>query len=228
VSCETGVRLPVREIAEWAKATGVVSLIDGAQSFGAIPVDVHEIGCDFYTMNGHKWLCGPKGTGFLWGRHDRLIELRIAHVGAGSLQEADVESGRMEPWPSGMRFEYGTRSYSLMAGLAGSLDWFDAVGWDNVHGTVAALADELKHDLECMPGVKLLTPMELDQSSGMGCFTLEGIEGGKLCERLRVEYGTHTRPVLLGLGVRICTAHYTNREDLAALYKALAEISAAN
>ena len=64
VSCESGIRLPATEICHLAQSHGALTLVDGAQSLGAMPEDVKDLNCDFYVSNGHKWLCGPKGTEF--------------------------------------------------------------------------------------------------------------------------------------------------------------------
>lgn len=66
VVSSTGLRLPIKEIAAVARSRGVISIIDGAQAFGGIPVNVKDLGCDAYAAPGHKWLFGPKGTGFLY------------------------------------------------------------------------------------------------------------------------------------------------------------------
>ena len=69
VSCESGIRLPAKRICQLAREQGAWSLLDGAQSLGAIPVDLQALECDFFVSNGHKWLCGPKGTGILLCKH---------------------------------------------------------------------------------------------------------------------------------------------------------------
>jgi L-cysteine/cystine lyase len=74
VSWLTGAVLPIRELA----GHRVPLLVDGAQGAGAIPVDVQELGCDFYTVSAQKWLLGPEATGALFVRTDRVNELRMA------------------------------------------------------------------------------------------------------------------------------------------------------
>lgn len=66
VVSSTGLRLPIKEIAALARSRGIISIVDGAQAFGGIPVNVRDLGCDAYAAPGHKWLLGPKGTGFLY------------------------------------------------------------------------------------------------------------------------------------------------------------------
>ena len=128
VTCETGTRLPGKAISEWAHAHNVLCLLDGAQVSGAIKIDVRDIGCDYYASNGHKWLSGPKGTGFFYGRLELLQALSPAHVGAGSLKFVDLDKQEALPNDDARRFEFGTRAWPLYAGLGSSLDWFDSLG----------------------------------------------------------------------------------------------------
>src|SRR3970282_1792948 len=68
VTSTTGCVLPARELCAWAKEHGLLSLIDGAHAIGMIPINVKEIGCDFYVSSPHKWLLAPKGCGLLYVR----------------------------------------------------------------------------------------------------------------------------------------------------------------
>jgi selenocysteine lyase/cysteine desulfurase len=76
VFSSTGLRMPVAEIAALARSRGVMCVVDGAQSVGAIRVDVHELGCHAYATSGHKWLLGPKGTGLLYIAKDAQTAIR--------------------------------------------------------------------------------------------------------------------------------------------------------
>ena len=75
VPCPAGIRLPVKEMSKIAREVGAYVLLDGAQTVGDIEVDVQDYDCDFYVGNGHKWLCGPRGTSFLYINPDSEIEL---------------------------------------------------------------------------------------------------------------------------------------------------------
>ena len=70
-----------------AHSQGTRVLLDGAQTVGALPLNFRELRCDFMTGSTHKWLCGPKGTGVLVIRRDRLDELTPRYVGGGSLAD---------------------------------------------------------------------------------------------------------------------------------------------
>ena len=221
VSCETGTRLPGRQVSQWAAAHGLLCLLDGAQASGAIDVDVQHLACDFYASNGHKWLSGPKGTGFFYARRDRLAELAPAHVGAGSLLRVDLAGGVAEACTSGQRFEFGTRSWPLLAGLGASLDWFEHLGWQRVYAHVEALSDCLKQEIEARPFLRLLTPRAFGQSAGLVSFGLAGCPAGEVVSALRQRWSLYARFVPHYDAVRISTAHFNNPADLQRLLAAL-------
>ncbi|GBD21936.1 putative cysteine desulfurase [bacterium HR28] len=85
VSCETGVRLPIEDMTQMAQAEGARVLLDTAQSIGQFPVNLAGLGVDFAAGNGHKWLHGPQGTGFLYVRQDNLDLLEPPLVGDGAV-----------------------------------------------------------------------------------------------------------------------------------------------
>lgn len=224
VSCESGTRLPAQAISRWATEHGVLCLLDGAQVSGVFPVDVRAIGCDFYTSNGHKWLSGPKGTGFFYGRRDRLPALWLAHVGAGSLERVDLAANLAEPFLSGVRFEFGTRAWPVQAGLGASLDWFEALGWENVYGHIEALSGYLKEAIRQRPFLRLLTPVSFAESSGLTTFVIEGHAAAQVSQALRERWRIHVRVIPHYNALRIATAHFNHPSDIDRLMAALEHI----
>lgn len=226
VTCETGTRLPAKEITAWAAARAIATVFDGAQALGAIPVNVREIGCDYYTSNGHKWLGGPKGTGVFYARMDKVDRLFIAHVGAGSLERAEMETGEVQPSRGARRFEYGTRAWALTAGLGASLDWLEGLGFDAIYARIAGLANYAKQRVLERPYLTLVTPLAPEQSSGLTSFALAGKEAGAVSTRLREKYRILVRVVTHYNAIRIATAHFNSEEDVDRLMQALDEIVA--
>jgi len=230
VTCESGTRLPAAAMCAWARGRGILSFIDAAQSLGACSVSVNELGCDFLTSNAHKWLCGPKGTGFFFARPERMPELIPAHIGAGSLAKADFATGEVELHKNGRRFEYGTRAHMLFVGVAASLAWFDKLGWPNVYAHIAYLSNYLKGGIMARPSLKLLTPTAYEQSAGLVTFVVEGHDAGDVSVELRKsvrERKIHVRVIPHYNAIRISTAHYNNAQDVDALLAALDEITRA-
>jgi len=232
VSCETGVRLPIEEICRRCRERGILTLVDGAQSLGQFPVDVVTIGCDFMTGNGHKWLCGPKGTGFLFARADVVGRVQPIHVGAGStLPGFDREAFGAQPaqadwgWePTSRRFEYGTRNWHSFAALADAIDYLAGLGWTSVERHCAATAAALKVRLADTPGVTLDSPRDWERSCGLVTFSYTGWAGVDLARRLWDDYHVIQRRVQVPNGVRISCAYFTSPEDLDRLFAALASL----
>ena len=124
------------------RESGVPFLLDGAQGIGAVPVDVRELGCDFYAASGQKWLCGPDGTGCLYVRSERLDDITPSWYGYPTVEDPG------EPLTSPLR-EGGARlDLGLLAGHSGSwalasIEFLAEAGWDWVHKRGAEQAARL-------------------------------------------------------------------------------------
>ena len=158
---------PVREIVARAHAHGVPVLLDGAQAVAHVPVDVRALDCDFYAACGHKWLCGPQGTGFLYIRRDRLPALAPTFVGWGSTARYDLEEQIFEPWDDGRRFEFGTRPWPLYPALKVASQRIQALDPAAITATIAPMVARLKDELTQIRGVTLHTPRAADLSAGL-------------------------------------------------------------
>jgi L-cysteine/cystine lyase len=124
------------------RATGVPVLLDGAQALGAIPVDVHELGVEFYAGSGQKWMCGPEGSGALYVRPDRLDEIEPPFPGYMTVADHDnpLRSGLAEGverlddgFPSAVRSTWALASIAVLS----------AAGWAWVHERAAVGAEQL-------------------------------------------------------------------------------------
>lgn len=124
------------------RETGVPFLLDGAQGIGAVPVDVAELGCDFYAASGQKWLCGPDGTGCLYVRKERVGDIEPRFLSFGSL--ADHEDPLTSPLhENARRFDLSFVPSSAGAWAVASIELFAEAGWDWVHERAATLAARL-------------------------------------------------------------------------------------
>lgn len=213
VSCQSGIRVPARELCALAAEHGAWSLLDGAQAIGQFPVDLPNLGCDFYVGNGHKWLHGPKGTGVLYVKRSHLDTLRPTHIGAGAV-ERPIDLHDMRLVSSARRYEYGTRSYGTYAALTAALDWLDGLGWERLERRMEHLSASLKDRLRTIPEVTLVSPEPWELSSALVTISVQGIEPaeiqtylwetGKIRSRIFPE-----RPIL-----RISTAYFNTEEEL--------------
>src|SRR6478736_6134004 len=130
VSNTLGTINPVIEMTRKAHEAGALVLIDGAQAVPHLPVDVAEIGCDFYAFSGHKALA-PTGIGVLWGRRE-LLEAMPPFMGGGDMIESvTFEKTKYAQLPN--KFEAGTPDIAGAVGLAAAIDYVGGVGFDAFH-----------------------------------------------------------------------------------------------
>ena len=157
----SGVLLPVDVIAAAARERGIFVLIDGAQTWGALDVDVSAIGCDVYTASAHKWLCGPKEAGVLFVRRERIAAIHAHTVAFGwSGEHASGERGAR-------KFEtLGQRDDPCLASIKLAVDFHLAIGRARIDARVRELASALKEGLH-EAGLPLLTPRESELSGGV-------------------------------------------------------------
>src|SRR3954462_8230954 len=129
VSNTLGTINPVREMTEMAHAAGALVLVDGAQAVPHIPVDVQDIGCDFYAFSGHKMLA-PMGSGALWARTELLEEMPPFLAGGEMIREVHLRRSEFNevPW----KFEAGTPAVADAIGLGTAADYLMEIGMDAV------------------------------------------------------------------------------------------------
>ncbi|MGQ9696582.1 MAG: aminotransferase class V-fold PLP-dependent enzyme [Armatimonadota bacterium] len=174
IAFSNGRLLPIREMASVARAAGVPVLVDGAQGPGHIPVDVRELGVQFYALPGQKWLLGPDGTGALYICSEWLERLRPQWVGWASHRGYDLDGGyRLRE--DARRFEVGTMDPCALLGMLRSVEFLQEVGLPAVHARIAHLAARLRRMLADIHGVEVKTPPK-SAESGLVAFTVVGME----------------------------------------------------
>jgi selenocysteine lyase/cysteine desulfurase len=202
VSWLTGAVFPVGELV----GRGVPVLVDGAQAAGAIPVDLHELGCDYYTVSAQKWLLGPDVTGALYVRADRVEELRLAMPSYGSW---DFEAGYTydKVRAGAARFDPGWIATASRIGLLESLAFAEDAG-DERFEHAAAMAEHLRnmvgaagYEVVTEPGQATLVTWKVEEDSNA------------VVERLE-DAGVIVRD-LPGLGwLRASCGFWTSHDDL--------------
>ena len=214
ITCTTGLVLPVREIADLCRDRGIMTVIDGAQAPGQIPVDLHALGCDFYVASGHKWLLGPKGTGFLFVRDEWLDRWRSSYVGAYSDTGFDLASGGFERLRPASASEYGTRSTPLLIGFGAGFDFLTTLGMEAVAERGAGLAGGIREGLSGLSGVEILTPQDAGASILTFRLPSSGGDPWGWLNRLRTDHGIRLRPVgEAGLNAVRASTHIFNTEE---------------
>ncbi len=172
VAYSSGALFPLEEVIDLARQHGAWVLVDGAQSVGAIPLDLTALGVDFYAGPGQKWLCGPDSSGMLYVNPDRLDDL-LPTFGSYTVQASHDDQGYFLPALGAQRFESLTWYRPAVLGLAAAVTWLhDAVGMARVFERTAALSNLLCERLVSIPGVTVLTPA--GQRAGLVNFDVQG------------------------------------------------------
>ncbi len=146
---------PVEELCRRARAAGVVTVIDAAQSIGHGPFDVRAIDADFVAFSGHK-MCGPTGIGVLYGRRALLDTLAPDETGGGMVTSVDFAGARWKPAPE--RFEAGTPNVADAIALGVACDYLDGLGRAEIARHDNALAALAYEKLSALPGIRLIGP----------------------------------------------------------------------
>ncbi|MCX6854304.1 MAG: cysteine desulfurase [Verrucomicrobia bacterium] len=162
VSNSLGTINPVKELCAKARALGITTLIDGAQAVGHMPVNVQDIGCDFYVFSGHK-MCAPTGIGALYGRSEVLAKMPPWHGGGEMIDLVTLETSTYKSAPA--RFEAGTPDIAGVIGLGAAIDYLEAVGIDRIHEHGAALTSYAMQRLAELPGIRILGPATGERGS---------------------------------------------------------------
>jgi cysteine desulfurase/selenocysteine lyase len=230
VSNVLGTINPVAEIAARARAAGAVSVVDGTQAVPQMPVDVSEVGADFYAWTGHKAL-GPTGVGVLHGRRELLLAMRPFIAGGHMISRVDDEMSTWAELPH--KFEAGTSAIAEAIGVGAAIDYLSALGMDNVRAHERELTAYALDRLPEVPGLTLYGPPDAERRGGVVSFSMEGIHPhdiAEVCDRSAVciRAGHHcAQPLMRRLGVgatgRASFHVYNAPEDVDRLVEALHE-----
>lgn len=153
VSNALGTILPVRRIVAAAKARGIVTLLDGAQAIAHMPVDVQELGCDFYAFSGHK-MYGPTGVGVLYGREPLLDRMPPWQGGGEMILKVTFEGTTYNALPN--KFEAGTPNISGGIGLGAAVDFLSGLDREAAHAHEDALLRHATAALNKIPGLRIV------------------------------------------------------------------------
>ncbi len=208
VSNVLGTVLPVAEIVAEAKAAGALTLIDGAQAVPRMPVNVREIGADFYCFTGHK-LYGPTGIGVLHGRREILDAMEPFEGGGSMINKVGKEEITWAETPA--KFEPGTPPIAQAAGLGAAVEWVEGVGLEAIGAHERDLTAYALPRLAEVPGLKIYGPADTTDREGLISFEVEGIHPHDISEILdrhgvAVRAGHHcAQPLMKRLGVTATT-----------------------
>ena len=220
---------PIKELVAKAHAKNIPVLVDGAQSVTHFPVDVQDLGCDFYAFSGHK-LFGPTGIGVLYGKLAMLESLPPYQGGGDMILSVTMEKTVYNRVPH--RFEAGTPDMAGAVGLAAAIRYLEGVGLSAIAQHDQWLLAYATQALQSVPGLKLVGTAP--QKTGVLSFTLEDVhphDVGTILDQegICIRTGHHcAQPLMQRFGVaataRASLALYNTPEDVDALVKGLLKV----
>jgi cysteine desulfurase/selenocysteine lyase len=239
---------PVKEIVVLCREAGALTLIDGTQAFPHFPVDVNDIGCDFYAFSGHKMLA-PAGTGVLYGRLELLEKMHPHVFGGGMIRDVSIDkvSWNDLPW----KFEAGTPDVCGAIALSGSVDsstgrvikgavdYLLEIGMDEIHEHELELAGMTLNSLQEIDGVRIIGPSGRAAETGIISFVIEDKENTADChtigvmlekEGIALRTGSHCAyPLVRHLGldgtIRVSFYLYNDKTDVKKFTSAVKKIA---
>ncbi len=217
---------PVKRIIEAAHAHGAVTVLDGAQAAPHIPVDVRDLGCDFYAFSGHK-VFGPTGIGVLYGKRELLEAMEPYQGGGDMIRSVSFEETQYNDLP--YKFEAGTPNIAGSVGLAAALDYVSALGLDAIAAHEDDVVTYATGQLEDIPGVRIIGTAA--EKSGIISFLVDRVHAHDVgtvldSQGIAIRAGHHcTMPLMKRFGVaataRASFALYNTKKEADALVAAI-------
>ncbi len=228
VSNTLGTINPVKDIVDIAHENGVPVLLDGAQAVPHTPIDVQELGCDFYAFSGHK-VFGPTGIGVLYGKQKLLEKMPPYQGGGDMIRSVTFEKTIYNELP--YKFEAGTPNIAGAIGLQAALEYVKSIGYDFIENQERELLQYAARELSKLPDLKIIGTAE--KKAAVISFVIEGIHphdiGTILDDQgVAIRTGHHcTQPIMERFGIpataRASFAFYNKLSEIDQLIQALKE-----
>ncbi|HEY5955730.1 MAG TPA: SufS family cysteine desulfurase [Polyangiaceae bacterium] len=229
VSNALGTVLPAKEMIARAHAVGAVVVVDGAQAVPHLPVDVKDLGCDFYVFSGHK-LYGPDGTGILYARREWLEQMAPYQTGGDMILSVSFEETLYNELPA--RFEAGTPNISGAVGLGAAVDFVSGIGFEWITRHEQDLLQLAQREFSHIAGLRQIGTAP--NKVGVLSFVLDGIHAhdiGTVLDTLgiAIRTGHHcAQPVVERMGLaataRASLGLYTDERDILDLMAAIGRV----
>ena len=211
ISNTSGIALPANMICEMARNKNVLTLVDGAQSFGAFDLDLKALGCDFYTGSTHKWFMGPLENGILYVKKESMPKLWPNIVSVGWKDDSlSVD----EKYCS-----LGQRNEATLAGISDTVQFHQTIGKKQIQSRIFQLNKYLKEQIKSeIPAITFITPLSGEFSAGITNINLPGKKPADVTQKLYELHGIATAPTG---GIRISPHIYNTLSDMDKVLKAL-------
>jgi cysteine desulfurase / selenocysteine lyase len=207
VSNTLGTINPVERLAAWAHDQGAIMVVDAAQAAPHRTVDVQALGCDFLAVSSHK-LCGPTGTGVLWGRRELLEAMPPFNLGGEMIRSVALDRTTFNELPH--KFEAGTPAIAEAVGFGAAVDYVTAIGLDAIERHEHELLEYALGRLGELDFVTVYGPPP-ERRAGIVSFSIEDVHPHDVAqildwEGVAVRAGHHcTQPLMTRLGVAATT-----------------------
>ena len=229
----TGAVQPVKAITKAAHAVGAYVVCDGAQSVPHMPVDVRDLDVDFLAFSAHK-MCGPGGTGVLYGRRELLDRMDPVFRG-GDMNARFSSDGTVILKEPPVRFEAGTPAIEGVIGMKAAIEYLQGIGMENIHAYEKELRAYFLEQMKKLDNIEILNP---DNAYGPLTFNAKGVfsqdAAGYLASRnIAVRSGNHCAKILhevIGTDstIRASLYFYNTKEEIDRCVAACSEISLEN
>jgi cysteine desulfurase/selenocysteine lyase len=226
ISNALGTVNPIKYMIEKAHEVGAAILIDGAQAVPHLKPDVQELDCDFYAFSGHK-MCGPTGTGILYGKEAWLNKLPPYQGGGEMIKEVTFEKTTYAELPH--KFEAGTPNIAGGIVLGTAVDYMNEVGFENIQQQEKELLEHATKRLLEIEGLKIFGTAK--EKTSVVSFNIEGIHPydiGTIIDKLgiAVRTGHHcTQPIMnffcIPGTIRASFAFYNTKEEIDVMVEAI-------
>ena len=168
-----GVSIPDKEIIKIAHDNGALVLLDAAQSAPHKEINVRKLDVDFLACSGHK-MCGPSGTGILYGKYHLLEQLSPFIVGGDTVVDTTYTTATMEKPPE--RFEAGLQDYAGIIGLGEAVKYLSSIGLKNISAHEAELNKKITDGVKKISGISMIGPVDYSLRSGILGFNIAGMD----------------------------------------------------
>lgn len=224
-----GTLVDIKRIVSAAHVVGAKVLVDGCQAAPRMPVDVQNLGCDFYVFSGHK-VYGPTGIGALWARYEILDAMPPYHGGGSMIEEVRFEKTTFLEPP--LKFEAGTPNFVGSIGMATALDYVSGLGLEAIHTHEEDLLNYAEEQLRGLNSVTLYgTARPKNAILSFSMADVHPHDIGTILDRdgIAIRAGHHcAQPLMERLGVnataRVSFGVYSTREDVDRLVKSLTKV----
>lgn len=215
ISNLSGLALPAKEICAMAKSKGIMTLVDGAQSLGMTHIDLHDIGCTFYSASMHKWMMGPFENGILYIHKDYFTRIWPNIIGGGWHEAKTVDENLCV---------LGQRNETSPVALPEMINFHNTIGRKNIEQRVVQLNTYLKAQIQKhVPQALFVTPIAPEFSGGITIINLPGKDLDTVYNMLYTKHGIASAP---SGGIRLSPHIYNTLAEVDYVVKAIKELAA--